>query len=333
MNIAVTGANEFVGAFFCRYFHAAGHRIIALDSPGKPHPELQKFADYIQCDILKPIPPLDADVCIHAANYHSNPADYEHLFLNHVEGTLNVMEAARYCSRVVHISSSSVYQFGSNPVKESDANISADLSDYGETKLLAEEVVNFEIPLNQKRLILRPRAIYGVGDGTFLPRLFDLQKGATIYCSVDKNVKTSLTHIENLAYSIDLFLHQEDAPPLQIYNIADEPVYSLCDSITDILSAIEDQPLELVNMPGTVPDTINMMNAGLSLIRPVDAAVPKPIHHNSVLDLYCIRKHLQYKPRKSLYNSINEIAGMVRSVGGKSLYVQQLSSLPWMSIL
>jgi len=333
LKIAVTGANEFVGAFFCRYFFAAGHQILAIDSRETPHPELQKFADYVQADILKPLAPFDADICIHAANYHSNPADYEELFLSHVEGTLNVIEAARFCSRIVHISSSSVYQFGDRPVKETDASISAELSDYGETKLLAEEVVNFEIPLNQKRLILRPRAIYGVGDATFLPRLFDLQKGATIYCSIDKNVKTSLTHIENLAYSIDLFLHQEDAPPLQVYNVADEPVYFLCDSITDILSAIEDQPLELVSMPETVPNTIDMINAGLNFVKPVSPALPKPIHHNSVLDLYCIRKHLQFKPRKTLYNSIPEIAGIVRSVGGKKLYIQQLSSLPWMPTL
>jgi 2-alkyl-3-oxoalkanoate reductase len=333
LRIAVTGANEFIGAFLCRYFHAAGHQIIAIDRPKTPHPELQKFADYMQADILKPLAPFDADLCIHAANYHTNPANYEDLFLSHVEGTLNVVEAARFCSHIVHISSSSVYQFGKQPVKETDASISADLSDYGETKLLAEEVVTFEIPLNQKRLILRPRAIYGVGDATFLPRLFDLQKGATIYCSVDKNVKTSLTHIENLAYAIDLFLHQEDAPPLQVYNVADEPVYSLCDSITDILSAIEDQPLELVSMPESAPSTIDMINDGLSFIRPVSPAVPRPIHHNSVLDLYCIRKHLQYKPRKDLYNSISEIAGMVRSVGGKKLYIQQLSSLPWRSAL
>jgi len=326
----VTGANEFVGAFLCRYFHAAGHEIIAVDFPEIPHPALQKFAVYVQADILNPLEPFDADVCIHAASYHTNPPDYESLFLNHVEGTLNVIEAARYCNRIVHISSSSVYQFGKNPVKETDANIAADLSDYGETKLLAEEVVNFEIPLNQKRLILRPRAIYGVGDATFLPRLFDLQKGPMIYCTVGKNVKTSLTHIENLAYAIDLFLHQEDAPSLQIYNIADDPVYSVCDTITDLLSAIEDQPLELVNLPGTVPNTIDMINAGLNLIKPVNTMALKPMHYNSVLDLYCIRKHLQYRPRKDLNNSMSEIVEIIRSIGGKKLYIQQLSSLPWM---
>lgn len=333
MKIAVTGANEFVGASLCRYFHAAGHQIIAVDSFKTPHPALQKVADYIQADILKPLTPFDADICIHAAGYHNNPVDYEDLFLNHVEGTLNVVEAARHCSRIVHISSSSVYQFGKDPVKETDASISADLSDYGETKLLAEEVINFEIPLKQKRLILRPRAIYGVGDSTFLPRLFDLQNGPMIYCAVDKNVKTSLTHIENLAYAIDLFLHQEDAPPLQIYNVADEPVYSLCDSITDLLSAIEDQPLELVSLPDTVPNTIDMINSGLNFVKPINSAALKPIHHNSVLDLYCIRKHLQFKPRKNLQNSMSEIAGLIRSIGGKKLYIQQLSSLPWMPAL
>ncbi|NEU07640.1 NAD(P)-dependent oxidoreductase [Flavihumibacter sp. R14] len=330
MKIAVTGANEFVGAFICRYFHAAGHQILAVDSPQTPHQALSKIADYIQADILKPLPAFDADICIHAASYHNNPVNYQDLFMNHVEGTLNVIEAAHSCSRIIHISSSSVYQFGKEPMKESDATLKADLSEYGETKLLAEEVVCFEIPFFQKRLILRPRAIYGIGDATFLPRLFDLQKGPIIYCGVHRDVKTSLTHIENLAYAIDLFLHQEDGPPLQIYNVADEPVYSVCDSITDVLSAIEDQPLELVNVPETVPNSIDMINSGINFVRPANVNSLKPMHHNSVLDLYCIRKHLNYEPRKDLQNSMFEIAEVIKSIGGKKLYIQQLASLPWM---
>src|SRR5690606_15645227 len=106
----------------------------------------------------------DADVCIHTAALPSDTDTYKSLIISNVEGTLNVVDAARKCRSFVYISSSSVYEFGQWPVSEDEASLQSSLSDYGETKLLAEEIVDLDIPEHQKRLILRPRAIYGKGE-------------------------------------------------------------------------------------------------------------------------------------------------------------------------
>lgn len=330
MKIAITGANEFVGAYLCRYFHAAGHEVLALAKPNDPAPTLLQFASYKQTDILKPFDILDADVCIHADNYHLETADYHELFLNHVEGTLNVVEAAQNCSFLIHLSSSSVYQFGDQPVSETDATIESNLSEYGETKLLAEEVLTYDIPVNQKRLILRPRAIYGVGDTLFLPRLFNLLKGHTIFCTVDRKVKTSLTHVENIAYAIELFLHQKDGENLQIYNVTDDEEYPICESIVELLSVIEGRQLELINIPSTALNAIDRIYSKLTFLKQLNPALFQSIHKNSVLNLNCIRKNLVYKPPRNLHNSINEIARWIKYVGGKKAYNAQLSAAPWM---
>lgn len=330
MKIAITGANEFVGAYLCRYFHAAGHEVLALAKPAEPYPTLLQFASYKQTDILKPFAVIDADVCIHADNYHLETAHYHELFLNHVEGTLNVVEAARNCSFLIHLSSSSVYQFGDRPVKETDANIETALSEYGETKLLAEEVLGYDIPDHQKRLILRPRAIYGVGDTLFLPRLFNLLKGHTIFCTVDKKIKSSLTHVENIAYAIELFLNQKDAENLQIFNVTDDEEYPLCDSITEMLSAIEDRPLELINIPSSPLNAIDRIYSKLTFLKQLNPALFQSIHKNSVLDLHCIREKLVYKPKRNLHNSIAEIARWIKYIGGKKAYSKQISIAPWL---
>ena len=330
MKIAITGANEFVGAYLCRYFHAAGHEVLALAKPKEPFPTLLQFATYKQVDILKPFPVLDADVCVHADNYHLETADYHELFLNHVEGTLNVVEAARNCPFLIYLSSSSVYQFGDQPVKETDANIESKLSEYGETKLLAEEVLSYDIPVSQKRLILRPRAIYGVGDTLFLPKLFNLLKGDTIFCTVDKNVKSSLTHVENIAYAIELFINQRDAENLQFFNVTDDEEYPLCDSIIELLSAIEGRHLSLISIPSTALNAIDRIYSKLTFLKQLNPALFQSIHKNSVLNLHCIRQKLVYKPKRNLHNSIAEIAKWIKYVGGKKAYSEQLSSAPWM---
>ena len=324
MRIAITGANEFLGSFLCKYFHAEGHEIIAVGKQKYPPPDLN-FSTYQQVDLLNPIPVFDADACIHAATYHSETAAYPELFLYHVEGTLNVVEAARNCAHLVFISSSSVYEFGTQPVKETDAKIEAKLSDYGETKLLAEEVLSYEIPAGQNRLILRPRIIYGIGDTFFLPKLFNLLKDGTIFSPVDKNVKTSLTHIENIAYAINLFFKQQEAETLQIYNVTDEFAYLLADTIRELLSAIEDHPLKVVNVPFKPLSAIDKLYSKLHFLKKLNPAIIDAIHQNSVLDLDCIQKGLHYHPGRNFQNSVSEIAGWIKSLGGKKAYLQQLS--------
>ncbi len=329
MKIAITGATEFIGAFLCRYFHAAGHQILALGTEASPHPALLKIATWQQVDFLQPINHLDADACIHAAFYHTGISNYAALFLNHVESTLNITAAAKTCSHFIQLSSSSVYSFGDKPVKETDAQIELTTTDYGEIKLLAEEVVGFEIPQNQRRLILRPRAIYGIGDPVFLPHLFNLLKKQTVFCPVSKNVKTSLTHIENIAYAISLFFQQTAGSNFQILNVADEKPYCLSDTILQFLSAIEEKKLEMIFVPARALSALGKLNPGLGFIKELNPAILKAIHHNSVLDLFSIRKDLKYNPPRNLQNSMAEIAASVKSAGGKKAYLQQLPTLSW----
>jgi 2-alkyl-3-oxoalkanoate reductase len=329
VRIAITGANGFVGASLCRYFHRAGHQVIALGRSEKSHPNLLKYASYLQSNILKPIPLLEADVCIHAASLKSDTASYQELFLSNVEGTLNVVEAARYCSHIIHISSSAVYEFGDSPAKEIDANIDSDLSDYGETKLLSEEIMQLDIPINQKRMVLRPRAIYGIGDRILLPRLFNLLKRKTIFCPVESTIKTSLTHVENIGYAIQLFLVDKESPNFQIFNVADEKVYSLQDEIIKLLTAVENRPLKVISIPRGAINILTRLNSKLNFIRQLNPVVIKSISKNALLDTFCIRKELSYNPVHNFQNSHMEIVQWINQMGGKTAYLKSLGIVPW----
>lgn len=329
MKIAITGANGFVGGALCRYFYKKGHEIKAIGKRKDPSPNLLQIASYIQSDITSVIDPIDADVCIHAAALSSDTDTYKNLILSNVEGTLNVVEAAKRCRFFIHISSSSVYEFKDHPIRESEANIQSDLSDYGETKLLAEYIVELDIPAHQKRLILRPRAIYGIGDRVLLPRLLSLVKGRFLFCPFKRNTQSSLTHIDNIGYAIELYLAQKDQVQLQTFNITDEKPYCLRDLALEFSSAVEKRRLVPVSVPASLMKVLLFLNSKTDLVSNISKPVLRAMGNNSVLDISKIRQELNYNPSKNFQNSCTDIVGWVESFGSSKNYLKQLSEAPW----
>ncbi len=325
MRIVITGANGFVGSALCRYFYHQGHQVIATGRQEKPNSNLLNYATYISADITNPVKPFDADICIHAAGLASDTADYHALFLNNVTGTKNVLEAAKNCRYFIFISSSSVYNFSDKPAIESDTNLNTQLNNYGKTKLLAEELVKVNIFAHQQRLILRPRAIYGVGDRILLPRMLSMIKRHTVFIPTNNTIQTSATHIENLAYAIGLFLNQRNKPVLQVFNIADDEVYSLKAMSLKILSAVEGGNLNVVPIPLAVVKAISFFNP-----KRVSTLAFKAITQNSILDLKNIKKSLNYNPLYTFDNSYTEIGKWINSLGGKNVYMKNLKDVPWM---
>lgn len=328
MKIAITGANGFVGAALCRYFHRAGHEIIAIGNCESPNQNLLKIAEYIPADISRAIPPIDADACIHTAALASDTDTYKSLIISNVEGTLNVVEAARKCRYFIHISSSSVYQFKDRPLREEDATIDAALSDYGETRLLAEDIVDLDIPEHQKRLIMRPRAIYGIGDRILLPRLLRLVRGSYLICPFKRNIQSSLTHVDNVGYAIELFFGQENSPPVQIFNISDEEPYFLRDLLLQCSRAVKKKQLRAISPPPFLLHMLIRVSSGLYK-KNTSQPVLKSFDGNTILDISAIRKQLNYRPVKNFQNSCTEIAGWLDTFGSPENYLKQLSDAPW----
>ncbi len=329
MKIAITGANGFVGGALCRYFYKKGHEIKAIGKRKEPNPNLLEIARYIQSDITSVIDLIDADVCIHAAALSSDTDTYKNLILSNVEGTLNVVEAAKNCRFFIHISSSSVYQFKDHPIREEEANIRSELSDYGETKLLAEDIVELDIPAHQKRLILRPRAIYGIGDRVLLPRLLSLIKGRFLFCPFKRNTQSSLTHIDNIGYAIELYLAQKDQNQLQIFNITDEKPYFLRNLAKECTSAIEKRQLIPITVPASLMKVLLFLKSKTGSASNISKPVLRSMGNNSVLDISKIKRELNYRPSKNFQNSCAEIVGWVDSFGSSGNYLKQLSEAPW----
>ncbi|MGV3587530.1 MAG: NAD-dependent epimerase/dehydratase family protein [Adhaeribacter sp.] len=329
MKIVITGANGFVGAAMCRYFYQQGHTILAVGRQAKPHPNLAAIAEYLPADISQTLAPFRADVCIHAAALASDTATYQDLHQHNVTGTRLVLAAARNCEYFVQISSSSVYQFGNEPAKETSATLAANLSAYGKTKLLADNMVGENIPAGQKRLILRPRAIYGLGDRVLLPRLLQLVKQNIVFCPVPTQINTSLTHVNNIAHALTLFLRQTSQPALQIYNVADVPVYNLRKCVLQLLSAIYQQDLTFCPIPVPLLKFLAGLNKVVPFSAKLNPLVLSTLTQSAVLDISAIRENLGYLPPHHFENIYPQIASWLQNTGGLDFYLNNLAQMPW----
>lgn len=328
MKMVITGANGFVGASLCRYFYNKGYEIIATGRQAIPNAQLLSYATYIQADITTPLEPFNADVCIHAAGLTADDATYKDLYFHNVTGTENVVHASKHCRHLIYISSSSVYKFSDKPAVESDASLDAHISNYGKTKLQAELLLNATIPEHQTRLILRPRAIYGVGDRVLLPRVLKLVKFQKILCPVDNEITTSATHVDNLAYAIELFLKQNGTSKFQVFNIADKSIYKLKDIILKTIFAVEGRSLPVVDIslwPRILPVFSKIVRS--KHLTPIALMA---LTENSVLDLGSITKTLNYDPKQNFDNSYCKIGKWIKALGGKKDYIKSITDAPWM---
>lgn len=156
MNIALTGANGFIGGHLKKTLQDQGHSVISiphrlLDEPGAVAYRLRDGVDYIY----------------HVGaygNYHHQTDGYEMINSN-VLRTWNLLEATKdiQYSGFIYVSSSSVYGRKTKPMDENDPIDPETL--YGATKASAEFVVKAFGRVNGKpTVIARPFTVYGPGD-------------------------------------------------------------------------------------------------------------------------------------------------------------------------
>lgn len=147
----------------------------------------------------------DAHVVFHCVS--ANPLDNRNdalMFSVNVDGTKNVIEACKQCkvAKLVYVSSASVVFDGSHmrDIDETRPYPKSYLDYYSQTKAEAERLV---LAANRDSLLtcsLRPSAVFGERDATYVPRLIEagrLRKSRYIIGS--GNTKWEFTYVGNLA--------------------------------------------------------------------------------------------------------------------------------------
>jgi nucleoside-diphosphate-sugar epimerase len=222
--IAITGASGFVGGAIARHFVEKGWRVIGF---GRRAASIEGV-DYQIWDIeeARENYPEPIDVLVHSAAKVDDFGDYAAFYQANVVGTQHVLQRFSSAGQFIFISSSSVY----DPFAREKRNITEDfpysakyLNAYGETKMLAEKLL-----LAQRKdnlVILRPRAVYGIGDTTLLPRLMRAKRGRFLLGIGDGKNEISLTYIGNILHALDLVVERNFRQ--EIFNISDKETLHL----------------------------------------------------------------------------------------------------------
>jgi len=167
---------------------------------------------------------------------------------------------------------------------------------YGKSKRLAELKLIENSKNFENVTILRPRAIYGVGDTTLLPRILKLIFGKIIFLPANKKTITSLTAISNLLYAIYLTINS-DMNGIKIYNVADNCRYNLNDVIYKVGNKFRPRLKKFY-----VFNLINLLSAIFNKKR----LAIQYLKYDCILDLNKINRELNYNPNSNLDDFIIE---------------------------
>ncbi|NYZ61490.1 NAD-dependent epimerase/dehydratase family protein [Luteimonas deserti] len=236
MRILVTGASGFVGGAFLR--RHAGEKDLQLIGTGRRASDLD---DYIRCDLSRPFDlPVRPDVVIHAAARSSPWGTRAEYSAQNVDATRHVIEFCRRngSPRLVYLSSSSVFYREAHQydLREDSVVGPRFVNTYAETKYAGEQLVR-DYP--GEHVIVRPRAVFGVGDTVLFPRILEAaRRGALpLFTGQDRPVVGDLIQIDTLS---DYLLRVATmAAPAESYNLTNAQPVDIQTLLLDVLGRLD----------------------------------------------------------------------------------------------
>ena len=318
--IMITGGAGFLGTYVTRMLAERGDRVVIFDAAGTA-PELAVLTAPFEQNIvrvrgqildlsslLRCVQQYNVERIFHAAALYDPPYSLEDpaiTFQVNVNGTINVLEAARFLGvkRVVHSSSIAVYaprQY--EPINEMHPillpSAGNPLGPYGASKAAAEIVGLTYYSTNGVDFVaLRNSAIYGYGMRypMYIKPMIEnsLRKQPTRFAS-GGDMRRDYTHVKDIAQAV---LKALDAPASaltqRVFNIGSGNMHSATQVAETVRSLLPQADIEIA--------------AGLSELEQSD------MRARGTLDLTAARQQLKYEPGYSLEAGIRDYIEMYRA--------------------
>ncbi len=215
MNILVTGGTGFLGSYLVRALGERGHTVRCLGRNFERHSErIAACAEPLAVDIRDRAAVLEAcrgqDAVFHVAALSAPWGRAQDFYAINVQGTEHVIEGcqAHAVPLLINVSSPSVVFDGSDQhmLSEHAPYPQRWLSPYGATKKMAEERVRAAHSRSLATINIRPKAIFGPGDTTLLPRLITAARAGRLPQIGAGANRVDLTYVENVVHALLLAL-------------------------------------------------------------------------------------------------------------------------------
>jgi nucleoside-diphosphate-sugar epimerase len=320
MRIAfVTGGSGFLGRTLIAELRARGVTVRALARSAPSEAAVRSHgADPVRGD-LDDVAALGAgmsgcDVVFHAAAIVDEWGDDNHFHRVNVEGTSNVLAAARSAgvSRVVHVSTEAVLA-GPTPlvrVNETTPRPSDPYGPYARTKGLAEDAILAANAPGFATIVVRPRFIWGQGDTSVLPKVVAAVRAGRFRWIEGGRYLTSATHVRNVCEG--LILAAERGRGGEIYFVTDGPPMEFRAFLSALLATQGVQPGRR-SLPRRLAQTLAVVVEriwtlfGLKAAPPVTRMSVKMIGEEVTLDDSKARKELGYRGGMTFEEGIREM--------------------------
>ncbi len=317
----VTGATGCLGLSLTQRLVANGHEVIALgrnEQLGKMI--TQAGARFIAVDLhekerLKKIA-RDAQTIFHCAALSSPWGRYKDFYNANVLGTQHIIEATPPNTRLIHVSSPSIYfNFTEQHNIKEDAVLPIKPANYYvKTKLLAESLIDkahHERGLNV--ITIRPRAIFGPHDRAILPRILQNEKnGVLAIIGTGQNI-IDITYVENVVESLLLAAQADQQFCGKKYNITNAEPKALITILSELFRTLQ-KPFK----PKFIPYSLaKMYAASLEKLYSLSLTDKEPrltrysaavLCMGQTLNIEAAQKDLCYQPKISINQGIERFA-------------------------
>lgn len=251
--VLVTGATGCLGKRLSQYLSAQGHHVLAQ---GRDLAAGSEFAsegiEFIPFDLKGDYPAAafqHVDIVFHCAALSSAWGDRQEFEAVNVTATKRLLEAAAKAQvgRFVFASSPSIYANGKDRFNlAEDAALPEHFpSHYARTKYEAECLVLAADNVSAMRTTaLRPRAIYGTGDRSLMPRLLQaIKRGRVPMIGCGKSL-IDITHVSDAARAMAL-AGFEDGASGEVFNITSGVAYRFSELLAAVCSLNGAAPREV----------------------------------------------------------------------------------------
>ena len=301
MRLAVTGVTGFVGGAVARALAAEGHEVLGL---GRAREPASWDGAYVPWDLASgdeaPSPLRACEGVVHAAARVSPWGGDGPFVAATVRGTARLIDAIGPDARLVVIGSASVYdpRLAHDTARERDAPVPPGryLNAYGRAKAAQEGVVRARRP---DAAILRPRAVWGPGDRTLLPRVMARARGGVLPLPGGGHRPASMTYVDSLVEAVTAALaHRGVAGPVNVADATPVVPAALLEELFDRLY----RPIRIGRVPAPLADgaaavvelgwRLAPVRAEPPLTRYAVAAIARPL----TLDLARLHEELGVRP-------------------------------------